>query len=137
VSCRSHLYLDVTSRGSCKLNFPDRDVEQLRETCCLDVAERGEHTLEEIGELMNVTRERARQLEARGLAKSRHSAHLDLVEEAPDPGALARLRVLLDTDPDFFGGVELDDEEDEDGPVAPSPGELAADDGAEQDDDDE
>ena len=42
---------------------------ELRETCALDVAERGGLTLEEVGEILNLTRERIRQVEAAGLKK--------------------------------------------------------------------
>jgi len=74
VSCKHHLYLDVNPRtGSIKLNFPDLEVWELSETCALDVAERGGMTLEEVGELMNLTRERIRQVEAVGLEKLRES----------------------------------------------------------------
>lgn len=70
VSCRYHLYLDVNPvTGSIKLNFPDQEVWQLEETCALDVAERGGITLEEVGEIMNLTRERIRQVEVSGLQK--------------------------------------------------------------------
>ena len=70
VSCKHHLYLDVNPEtGSIKLNFPDKEVWELRETCALDVAERGGLTLEEVGEILNLTRERIRQVEAAGLKK--------------------------------------------------------------------
>ncbi len=70
VSCKHHLYLDVNQEtGSIKLNFPDREVWELAETCALDVAERGGLTLEEVGEILNLTRERIRQVEATGLQK--------------------------------------------------------------------
>jgi len=70
VSCKHHLYLDVNPEtGSIKLNFPDKEVWELRETCALDVAERGGLTLEEVGEILNLTRERIRQVEAAGLQK--------------------------------------------------------------------
>ena len=39
------------------------------ETCALDIADRGGITLEEVGEIMNLTRERIRQVEVRGLLK--------------------------------------------------------------------
>ncbi len=72
VSCKYHLYLDVNpNTGSIKLNFPDLAVWELSETCSLDVAERGGITLEEVGELLNLTRERIRQVEATGLEKLR------------------------------------------------------------------
>jgi hypothetical protein len=72
ISCKHHLYLDVNpATGSIKLNFPDREVWELDETCALDVADRGGITLEEVGTIMNLTRERIRQVETRGLLKLR------------------------------------------------------------------
>ncbi|HET6437005.1 MAG TPA: sigma factor-like helix-turn-helix DNA-binding protein [Anaeromyxobacter sp.] len=72
ISCKHHLYLDVNpATGSIKLNFPDREVWELAETCALDVADRGGITLEEVGSIMNLTRERIRQVETRGLLKLR------------------------------------------------------------------
>jgi hypothetical protein len=70
VSCRHHLYLDVTpGTGAIKLNFPDLEPDEMPETCALDVADRGGDPLEKVGELLNVTRERIRQLEVVALAK--------------------------------------------------------------------
>ena len=72
VSCEAHLYLDVNDRtGSIKMNFPDLEVWELPETCALDIADRGGVTLEELGALMNVTRERMRQMESKDLAHVR------------------------------------------------------------------
>lgn len=68
VACKHHLYLDVDKElGSIKINFPDLEVWEMPETCGLDVADRGGITLEEVGEIMNLTRERIRQIEVRGL----------------------------------------------------------------------
>ena len=70
VSCKYHLYLDVNPEtGSVKMNFPDKEIWELEETCALDVADKGGITLEEVGEIMNLTRERIRQVEMRGLEK--------------------------------------------------------------------
>ena len=72
ISCKHHLYLDVNPEtGSIKLNFPDKEIWELDETCALDVADRGGITLEEVGTIMNLTRERIRQVETRGLLKLR------------------------------------------------------------------
>lgn len=69
VSCRYHLYLDVSSRtGSIKLNFPDLEVWEMNRSCALDVADKGPLGAEELGEVMNLTRERIRQLQETGLA---------------------------------------------------------------------
>ena len=70
VSCKYNLYLDVNPEtGSIKLNFPDKEIWELEHTCALDVAEKGGITLEEVGAIMNLTRERIRQVETRGLTK--------------------------------------------------------------------
>lgn len=64
VGCRHHLYLDVNPEtGSLKLNFPDREPWELERSCALDVADSGAVTLDVLGRLLNVTRERARQIE--------------------------------------------------------------------------
>ena len=70
VACKHHLYLDINPEtGSIKINFPELEPWELQHTCALDVAERGGITLEEVGEIMNLTRERIRQVEVRGLLK--------------------------------------------------------------------
>ncbi len=64
VACKYHLYLDVSTRtGSIKLNFPDLEPWELQDSCVLDVADKGPVTLEDVGRIMNLTRERIRQLE--------------------------------------------------------------------------
>jgi sigma-70-like protein len=68
-SCRHHLFVDVTKSGSVSLPWRDAEVDSLEETCSLDVAERGGMTLEDVGKLMNVTRERIRQLEEKVLRR--------------------------------------------------------------------
>lgn len=78
VSCKYNLYLDVNPEtGSIKLNFPDKEIWELEYTCALDVAEKGGITLEEVGEIMNLTRERIRQVETRGLEKVRHETEAE------------------------------------------------------------
>ena len=70
VACKYHLYIDVHPvRGSIKVNFPDVEVWEMTDTCALDIADRGGITLEEVGQIMNLTRERVRQLETQGLAR--------------------------------------------------------------------
>jgi hypothetical protein len=79
VSCKHNLYLDVNPEtGSIKLNFPDKEIQELKYTCALDVAEKGGITLEEVGEIMNLTRERIRQVETRGLLKLREATDDDV-----------------------------------------------------------
>jgi hypothetical protein len=109
VSCKHHLYLDVSARtGAIKLNFPDLEVWEMSETCALDIADRGGTTLEEVGAIMNLTRERIRQVEVKGLAKMaavRDMAALrDYVDEGPS--GKRRLPVLSRDD-------ERDDEDEE------------------------
>jgi DNA-directed RNA polymerase sigma subunit (sigma70/sigma32) len=57
--------------GAIKLNFPHLEVWEMAETCSLDVADRGGITLEDVGAILNLTRERIRQVEVRGLVKIR------------------------------------------------------------------
>jgi len=70
VGCAYNLYLDVNPEtGSIKLNFPHLEPWEMEESCALDVAERGGITLEEVGTIMNLTRERVRQVEVRATSK--------------------------------------------------------------------
>ena len=70
VSCRHHLYLDVNPQtGTIKLNFPDLEVWELGVSCALDIADLGGTPIETVGDFMNVTRERIRQIETQALSK--------------------------------------------------------------------
>ncbi len=74
VSCKFHLYLDVKDETkSIKLNFPHLEVWELEHTCALDVSETGGLTLEDVGHIMNLTRERVRQVEVAGINKLREA----------------------------------------------------------------
>lgn len=58
------------------------DLSGMQETCALDVADRGRHTLLEVGEVFGVTREMIRQIEARALRKLRNAmADSDVIAE--------------------------------------------------------
>lgn len=71
VSCKYHLYLDVKPKtGSITLNFPGKDVDEIPETCALDIADRGGEILEVVGTCMNLTRERVRQIEEKTLHRA-------------------------------------------------------------------
>jgi hypothetical protein len=75
VSCKHNLYLEVNpENGSIKLVFPDIEPHEMhpQRSCALDAAE-NETTLEELGKLLNITRERARQLEEISM---RHASEL-------------------------------------------------------------
>lgn len=87
VACPHHLALDVNDEsGSFKLNFPHLEVWEMTETCSLDVADRGGITLEEVGAILNLSRERIRQVEVRGLAKIKDSSG-DELGLPPDRGS--------------------------------------------------
>jgi hypothetical protein len=118
VSCTHHLYLDVNPEsGAIKLNFPHLEVWEMKETCALDVADKGGITLEEVGEILNLTRERIRQVEVRGLSKMREQT-ADEFDAPPKPPApkvprpvVAVVPALLPVAPDVVAVVaELDDE---------------------------
>lgn len=70
VGCRYHLFLDVNpSTGNIKLIFPDLEPHQLEYSCALDLADRGGLVLEDVGGVMNLTRERIRMIELEARAK--------------------------------------------------------------------
>jgi hypothetical protein len=101
VSCKHHLYLDVSPRtGAIKLNFPDLEVWEMKETCALDIADRGGTTLEDVGAIMNLTRERIRQVEVRALAKLEALTEMEALRDYVDEGPVGkrRLPVLSDED---------------------------------------
>lgn len=80
VTCKYHLCLDVNPEtGSITINFPSREPWDIPATCALDVADAGALTLDEVGEMTNLTRERIRQIEVRGLLKIKreHGHELD------------------------------------------------------------
>ena len=114
VSCKHHLYLDVSARtGAIKLNFPDLEVWEMTETCALDVADRGGTTLEEVGAIMNLTRERIRQVEVKGLAKLEALKDMTALRDYVDEGPIGKRRLPILQKP-------AAEEEDEDGEDADS-----------------
>jgi hypothetical protein len=120
VSCKHHLYLDVSARtGAIKLNFPDLEVWEMNETCALDIADRGGTTLEEVGAIMNLTRERIRQVEVKGLAKLAALRNMMALRDYVDEGPVGKRRLpVLDSEKDgdsddVDGEVEAEAEADE------------------------
>jgi hypothetical protein len=72
VGCRYHLYLHVNPEtGRIAMAYPDLEPDEIGESCSLDVADRGGVTLEEVGAIMGLTRERIRQVQVTGLVKLR------------------------------------------------------------------
>jgi hypothetical protein len=81
VGCPHNNYLEVLPSGDIRFHHPHREPWQVpaRESCTLDVAEWPEGaTLEEVGRMLNLTRERVRQIEAAGLRKLKASHHDDV-----------------------------------------------------------
>jgi hypothetical protein len=121
VSCKHHLFLDVSSRtGAIKLNFPDLEVWDMQETCALDVADRGGTTLEEVGAIMNLTRERIRQVEVKALAKLDALKEMMALRDYVDEGPVGKRRLptlakkdLIDDEEEKVESVDEDDEDDE------------------------
>ena len=80
VGCAHNLYLDVMEAGSIKFNRPDLDPWDVPPdcSCALDVADEGGHTLERVAAIVNMTRERVRQVETITLRKLREGLPADL-----------------------------------------------------------
>jgi Sigma-70, region 4 len=107
VSCQHHLFLDVSARtGAIKLNFPDLEVWDMNESCALDVADRGGTTLEDVGAIMNLTRERIRQVEVKALAKLHALDDMMDLRDYIDEGPVGKRRLPVIVAP-------VDDDEDE------------------------
>jgi hypothetical protein len=106
VSCKHHLFLDVSARtGAIKLNFPDLEVWDMNETCALDIADRGGTTLEDVGAIMNLTRERIRQVEVKALAKLEALRDMAALRDYVDEGPVGKRRLPV---------IQAEEEEDED-----------------------
>lgn len=94
VSCKHHLFVDVSARtGAIKLNFPDLDAWEMNESCALDVADRGGTTLEDVGAIMNLTRERIRQVEVKALAKLEALRDMLALRDYIDEGPVGKRRL--------------------------------------------
>lgn len=102
VSCRYHLAVDIVTqmgRPSIWVNGANREIYPARfadsrfdefadmaaervlamgETCTLDIADEGGKTLEEVGALYSITRERVRQMEKKAIVRlRRHPKEFD------------------------------------------------------------
>lgn len=79
-SCRHHLLFDMVrdGRGATRLKLAHGhdDPTLLEESCSLDVADSGGMVLAEVGEILGIVRERARQIEAKATAKIREAGGL-------------------------------------------------------------
>ncbi|HEY3495555.1 MAG TPA: sigma factor-like helix-turn-helix DNA-binding protein [Polyangiaceae bacterium] len=114
VSCKHHLYIDVSARtGAIKLNFPDLEVWDLGESCALDVADRGGTTLEDVGAIMNLTRERIRQVEVKALAKLEALRDMSALRDFVDEGPVGKRRLPRLSKQDLAGPAFREEDEDE------------------------
>jgi hypothetical protein len=95
-----------------KLNFPDLEVWELGESCALDVADRGGTTLEDVGAIMNLTRERIRQVEVKALAKLEALRDMSALRDFVDEGPVGKRRLPQLSKADL-AGTKYDDEDEE------------------------
>jgi len=98
VSCKYNLYLQVNPKtGTIAMQFPHLEPEEMPpdKSCVLDVADEGPHSLDHIGTLLNMTRERVRQIEAKAILRALASKESDALRSfvghppAHRPSALA------------------------------------------------
>ena len=95
VGCRHNNFLDVSSIGSIKFAYPGREPWEVPpdESCSLDVADRGSTTLEKVGDMIGVTRERIRQVERVTL-----HAFAEAFAEGEEGDAVEAIRALCISD---------------------------------------
>lgn len=112
VSCKYHLFVDVSPRtGAIKLNFPDLEVWDLADSCSLDVADRGGTTLEDVGAIMNLTRERIRQVEVKALAKLEALRDMNALRDFVDEGPVGKRRLPKLSKAELTEKVKDDDDD--------------------------
>jgi len=76
IGCRYHLMFEWLDGPRAKMISPFTEINQLKETCALDVADRGGITCEEIARMLNTSRERIRQIEKKALKKLKENGVL-------------------------------------------------------------
>ena len=130
VRCKWHLAIDVhPETGAIKINHPGAldadgalDLRAMPATCALHLSLE-EHTLEQVGALINITRERARQIETKGLkelaALNALAAYADDLRGDVNKGTESDERIGQDVDRqacgargkacDGMGGARLED----------------------------
>src|SRR5687768_18394193 len=92
----------------------------MNETCALDIADRGGTTLEEVGAILNLTRERIRQVEVKALAKLDALKEMMALRDYVDEGPVGKRRLPLLSKKDLVDDEDEtpppsdDDDEDED-----------------------
>ena len=100
--------------GAIKLNFPDLEVWDMGESCALDVADRGGTTLEDVGAIMNLTRERIRQVEVKALAKLEALRDMMALRDYVDEGPVGKRRLPQLSKADLASMDEEDDDDESD-----------------------
>lgn len=96
-ACRYHLGLDVVASGYGGATPRLLVNQKVRESCALDVAARGSHTMEEVAEILGVTRQAVEHVERRALERA---------------GGAPVARELLD-EREITRGIELEPDNDE------------------------
>lgn len=88
VSCSMNTYLDVDDRGRIRINATGLEPDEVDPalSCALDVADDGGASLRDVGRVLDVTRERARQIETHALKLMRRPGH-DIGEPVGDGDA--------------------------------------------------
>jgi hypothetical protein len=94
------------------------------ESCALDVADRGGTTLEDVGAIMNLTRERIRQVEVKALAKLEALRDMSFLRDFVDEGPVGKRRLPQLSKADLAGTKYDDGEEDLDDSVELEEAEL-------------
>lgn len=88
VSCEMNNYLAVSeASGALYIGaYSEPNEMPAGESCAMDVADRGEKTLDQIGKILHLTRERIRQIESRALKKMHYAELLTVARVEQEDG---------------------------------------------------
>jgi hypothetical protein len=87
VGCKWHVFTILPAKILGRINRGELDDDELldrlfeKETCVLAACDRGPDTLEEIGQMMWISRERVRQIEAKATRRAKHKTRRDKLIE--------------------------------------------------------
>lgn len=120
LSCRHHLKFEVTPTGAIIDHFPGVELEDMTDTCALDVADRGGLSTDEAAVVLNMTHQRLSQVETIAREKVRGGLAAHAADDAREHRGDRRGRNIDIHRPEgVWAGVEGEVEHDDGGAWTP------------------